>query len=108
GNSARYLGRKFGDFDRDFQMVQVPHDKLIELGNGARLKRDASLAPVAGHDLEEMLVEVEFDFEGALGVWNGRRAEPARGDIEGHMPGVIEPWRQGEPYLAGDLRPEMQ
>lgn len=55
-----------------------------------------------------MPVEVEFDLKNAFGVRNGRRAEPARCDIEGHMPGMIEPWRQGEPYLAGDLRPKMQ
>ena len=89
-------------------MVQVPNDKRVELGNGARLQRDASLPPVTGDDLDEMLVEVEFDLKNAFGVRNGRRAEPARCDIEGHMPGMIEPWRQGEPYLAGDLRPKMQ
>src|SRR5208337_1708709 len=108
GNSARYLRGQLGDFDRDLQMVQVPNDKRVELGNGARLQRDASLPPVTGDDLDEMLVEVEFDLKNAVGVRNGRCAEPARCDIEGYMPGMIEPWRRGEPYLAGDLRPKMQ
>src|SRR5262245_42931388 len=53
-DGARYLRRQLGDSDGDFQVIQVPHDKLIELGNGARLKRDAPLAPVAGHDPEKM------------------------------------------------------
>ena len=56
GNSARYLRGQLGDFDRDLQMVQVPNDKRVELGNGARLHRDASLQPVTGDDLDEMLV----------------------------------------------------
>src|SRR5271166_6252833 len=108
GNSARYLRRQLGDFDRDLQVVQVPHDELVELGNAARLKRDASLAPVAGHDPEEMRVEIEFDFEGAFSVRYGRRVQSACRHIQRHMPGMIEPWRQGEPYLADDLRPEMK
>src|SRR5271166_4645901 len=44
-DSARYLRRQLGDFDRDLQVVQVPHDELVELGNAARLKRDALSRP---------------------------------------------------------------
>ena len=37
-----------------------------------------------------------------------RRAEPARADVERHVPAVVEPGRQREPDLADDLRPAMQ
>ena len=53
-------------------MVQVPNDKRVELGDGARLQRDASLQPVTGDDLDEMFVEVEFDLKNAFGVRNGK------------------------------------
>src|SRR5450756_1529696 len=55
-----------------------------------------------------MIDEVEVDLEAAHAVWNGRRRQPARGDIERDMPGMIEPRRAREPDLADDLGPQVQ
>ena len=39
---------------------------------------------------------------------NDRRVEPARAQVEGRVPGMVEPGRVGEPVLADDLEPLMQ
>src|SRR5512140_2194059 len=55
-----------------------------------------------------MLQEVKFQLEAALPIRNRGGDEPSRGDIQRDMPGVIEPWRLGEPDLADYLGPQMQ
>ena len=49
-----------------------------------------------------------LDVEGKVAMRDERRDQPARRDIECHMPGMIEPGRAGEPHLSGDLREELQ
>src|SRR3546814_1073622 len=52
--------------------------------------------------------KVELDFQ-QLSVGGDRRcAEPSGGDVERHVPAVIQPGRQRQPDLADDLCPELQ
>ena len=52
--------------------------------------------------------EVEMDFQNFVAGGNGRGAQSSRGDIERHLPAVIEPGRERQPDLTDDLRPELQ
>ena len=46
--------------------------------------------------------------ETARAVGDRRGGQPARGHVERDVPGMIEPRRQRQADLAGDLRPQMQ
>src|SRR3569832_225878 len=52
--------------------------------------------------------EIEIDLEHAGTVRHGSSREPPRRDVVRHVPGVIGPRRLREPYLADDLRPQVQ
>ena len=55
-----------------------------------------------------MVDEIEIYLQRAAPPGHRRGGEPARGDIEGNAPPVIDPRRQREPDLADHLRPQMQ
>src|ERR1043165_8161545 len=57
---------------------------------------------------QHMIEEIEFDLEVAFGGGDERRSQPARGHVQRHMPGMVEPRRERKPRLAHHLRPQLQ
>ena len=55
-----------------------------------------------------MADEVELDLEDFGADRNGRGAEPARGDIERHLPAMVEPGGERQADFADDLQPKLQ
>src|SRR5580704_7451690 len=55
-----------------------------------------------------MIQKIELYLEIPGAIRNRRSRKPARGDIERHMPGMVEPGRERQPDLADDLGPQLQ
>ena len=53
-------------------------------------------------------MKIEIDLERARAVRNRPGGQPARGDVERDVPGMIEPGRARQPDLADNLRPQLQ
>lgn len=107
-------GHRVGDFvraaveaRRAAEVGDQPAELLVELGDGHRPQREGSGATVAGGADNAVIVEVEQDLDAGT-VMDHRRRQPARRDIEGRMPGVVDPRRVRQPILAGDLEIEVQ
>ena len=71
-------------------------------------ERKLPLCAVAGRDPQDVIDEIEVDLERSRAIRYRRRRQPARGDVERHMPGMVQPGRLGQPDFADDLGPEMQ
>src|SRR5271156_3449892 len=88
---VREFVRHFVDFHDNAQAAQEFHHRMVKPGNGLWLERDAAFLALAGAGGEAMEDEVELDLEDFGADRNGRGAEPARGDIERHLPAMVEP-----------------
>ncbi len=64
--------------------------------------------PRAGADEERVFDEVRGDFKGAPRIGNGRGGLPARRDIQGNVPPVVEKRGEFHAHFAYDLRPQVQ
>src|SRR5262245_6621815 len=55
-----------------------------------------------------MIDEIEVDLERELTVWDGGSPEPARRDVERHLPPVVLHRGEHQACLADDLAPKLQ
>ena len=76
-------------------------DGRIEARDRLPGQRELPRCAVAGRDPQGMIDEIEVDLKGSRAIRNRRRRQPARGDIERDMPGMIEPGRRAS---AGSCR----
>ncbi len=104
-----------GDFTGDLvdgngnvELGERLHDGGVEIRDRLRAQRYLPLAAVTDIDVQHMLVEVEQDLERARSVRDGRSGQSLRGDVQGHVPAMIQPWRALQADLADDLRPKLQ
>src|SRR5579872_1819886 len=55
-----------------------------------------------------MLDEIEPQLEGAIAIGHTRGGEAARGDVERHVPPMIDERGEAQANLADDLRPHVE
>src|SRR2546423_12559409 len=55
-----------------------------------------------------MIDEIEVDLKCPEAVWYRRGRQPACGDVQRNMPGMIQPRRARQTNLADDLRPQLE
>src|SRR6266446_503811 len=84
------LARHGPDVDVDIEALQSKHELGIEVLNRHWRQCDALDAAVAGFDQKPMFDEIKNDIERSCGIRDGRRAEPARGDIQSDIPPMIQ------------------
>ena len=87
---------------------ELGHESPIEGRHRHRPRERSRAAGLRRADDQAMVDEVEVDLAAGRAGVDRRSAEPARSDVERHLPAVIEPRRQREPDLADDLRPQLQ
>jgi hypothetical protein len=80
----------------------------MEARNRLSGERELPLCAVAGRDPQNVFDEIKVDLERSRAIRYGRRRQPAWGDVERHMPGMVQPGRLGQPDFSDDLAPEMQ
>ena len=105
---VEHLVRHLVDRYCDAEAVQECDRPPMEIGNGLRLERKASLLVATRAREETVSDEIELDLEDFAADRDRRGAEPACGDIERDLPTVIESGGQLQPDLADDLSPELQ
>jgi len=105
---VRHLLRHGPDLRVEAERRQQAEVVFVEVRDGSRGEGNALRYAVAGPRHELVIQEIEFQLDVALGIGHRRGAEPARRDVERHLPPVILHRRQGEARLAHDLRPAMQ
>ena len=103
------------DFDRhlpdvylDAQRAQRGHNFFIEIGGRTGSERDRRGLGIRRTNLQLVIDEVEFHFEMAVAIRHHRRIEPARTEIERHVPPMVDQRRQFEADLSHDLRPHVE
>jgi hypothetical protein len=101
GNLVRHLV----DAHVDAKLAQRHHHIGVELRDRHRPQRELADMAVAHAKPQQMVDEIELDGEIAPVAGDRRRAEPARGDVQGDVPGMVEPGRQRKPHLADHLGP---
>ena len=84
------------------------HDRGVKAGDGFSGQGKLPRRAVAGRNPQDMIDEVEIDLKVAHAVRDRRGRQPARGDIERDMPGMVQPGRAHKTNLADDLGPQMQ
>src|SRR5918912_896699 len=65
---------------------QRRHQLVVKVGHRARHKGEPADHALARLDAEHVVVEVELELERPTLDGDGRRREPARGDVERHLP----------------------
>src|SRR5690242_1723887 len=92
----------------DVKIAKRGHHRGVEIGNRAGFQRDQAFVTVARREPHAISQQIEIDLEKAI-VYRDRRGRPAaRGEVERHMPTMVEPRRQREPHLADDLAAQLQ
>ncbi len=89
-NGILYLAGQGVDGDLDAQGAQVGHEFPVKRGDGARDQRQRPGGSLASANGENVLDEVKGDFKGAPLIGDGGGGQPARRDVEGDMPPVVE------------------
>src|ERR1700723_1518085 len=96
------------DDDINVEFCERSHHRRIEARDRLSGQRKAPPAAAAGRNPQIVIDEVEVDLERAHAVRDRRGRKPARGDVKGNVPGVVEPGGPREADLADDLGPQMQ
>ena len=96
------------DGDVNAKLGQISHHGGIEARD--RLSGESKLprCAIARRNPQGMVDEVEIDLKGPVAIGDRRGRQPARGDIQCDVPGMIEPWRALKTDLADNLGPQMQ
>ena len=102
------LARPTADADGDAELGEQLQHRGMKIGYRHRLQRQFAPVAAAGAQFELVRDEVEIDLERLAAERDRRGAEPARGDVQRHLPAVVEPRRQREADLADNLRPKLQ
>src|SRR5205807_3722782 len=107
-NGIGDLIRRRVDLHIDIELGKLRKEVLIEVCDRARLQRHRFHRPVARLDQELVVDEVEIDLKYARVIPDRRSGKPSRGEVERNVPGVIDPGRLDQSYLADDLRPHVE
>src|SRR5258708_8711223 len=107
-NGAGNFDGHFPHFYVDAERVERGHEFFIESGDGARNEMERSGFAEAGLDFENMIDEIEVDFENAFFVRDWRCGETAGGDVESGTPPMVCWGTEGQPDLPADLLPHLQ
>jgi len=94
------------DLGVDAQLGQGAEQLGVEVRARRALgEREARAGAVAGHHVEAVVEQVERDLHVAGAVAGGHRPgrQPARGDVQRHVPPVVARRRERHADLAGDL-----
>src|SRR6266849_6251371 len=102
------LARHRRDGNLDVEFGERRAQLAEELRNRLWREHELTEVPVAGSYPQHMVDKVEIELEGAGAVRDRRGRQAARGQVQRHVPGVVEPRRLRQAYLADDLRPQMQ
>ena len=103
-------GVKFHDGEPlDAEAAKSREEARLELGDRQPVYEGERLRPsVARADEQPVVEEVEVDLKGPGAARDGGGRQPAGGDVERDVPGVVDPRQPGEPDLAHDLGPPVQ
>src|SRR5436305_6802623 len=94
--------------DFDAGGAQCCHQLLIKVRDRARREfTDPSFA-IACVNEQIVVNEIEINLEETSAIWNRRSRQPARCDIERHVPPMISRRAEREPDFANNLRPHVQ
>src|SRR5579862_344024 len=95
------------DRDRNTEIIERRHYRAVEVGDALRLQGETPRAGIAA-DVEPMPDEIELDLESARAVRDRRGGQSGGGNVQRHVPAVIQPRRSHKTNFADDLRPKMQ
>src|ERR1700688_481357 len=95
------------DRDRNAELIERRHHRAVEIRDTLRLQGETPRAGIAS-DVERMPDEIELDLESARAVRDRRGGQPGGGNVQRHVPAVIQPGCSHEANFADDLRPKMQ
>ena len=107
GYRAGDLAGVLVDGDGEPEFGERAHHPLVEVRDGLGAKREPPMSAIADRHIERMFDEIECDLERAGSVRDGRGGQAARGQVQRHMPAVIQPGRLLEADLPDHLRPQM-
>src|SRR5207245_3286642 len=92
--------------DREgFERLEI---EAVELRHRARAQGDFMHGAVVRPEDELVLDEIELHVERPGPVRHGAGREPARGDVERHLPPMVLPPREGEAGFPDDLGPHVE
>src|SRR5207302_11042251 len=83
------------------------HQLGIKVGDRPWLQNKGFLPAVIDADPQAVLDKIEIDLEGARAMRHRRRGETTAGDVERHLPPVIDHRRLRQADLANYLRPHV-
>src|SRR6185312_16251287 len=89
------LAERYSHLDVERRNRHWPHCNLADIS-------------VAHAQPNDVLDEIELDLQTPAVTGHRRSRQPPSRHVKGDMPRMIEPWRQREPDLADNLRPQMQ
>ena len=108
GDRTRDLARIVADDDRHAQIGKRGHDGAVKFRDALRYQGELPARAIAHADVEHARIEIELHLEVARSVRNRRAGQSLRGDIQRHVPAVIQPRRLCKADLADNLRPKVQ
>src|SRR5690348_9409234 len=106
-NGIRNFDGHWPDLHANAKRGERVHEFMVEIRDGAWGEGQSAKRAVAYFDFENVLQEVELNFEGAFAAGNRRSGEAAAIHVEDDGPPVIHEWREREANFAYDLRPHV-
>src|ERR1700687_3209893 len=87
----RKFVRHLVDRDMNAEFGEISHDSRVKTGNRFSGQGKLPRCAVTGRNPQMMIDEVEVDLEGADTVGNRRSRQPAGGDVQRDVPGMVQP-----------------
>src|ERR1700731_3746582 len=95
-NRIRDFIRHGIDLDRQIELDQRGHDRLVKIRYAPRFQFDRSLSSVAFQNSKPMIDKVETNLESIGAVRNWRSGQSAGSDIKRDVPRMVGPRRLHE------------
>src|SRR6266851_6429916 len=96
------------DRDLDAHRSQLGHDLFVKRGYRLGFERKRFPLARAGADLQFVVDEIELYFKRLRAVRNRRGGQPARADIQGNIPPMVQLRAERKANFSGNLRPELE
>ena len=90
------------------ERAHSPHQLGMKVGDRPGLQGQNLLSAVIDTNPQVVLDKVEIDLKGARAMGDRRRRKATGGDVERHLPPVIDHLGLRQADLADDLRPHVQ
>src|SRR5690349_21716737 len=92
----------------DAERLQSGHRVAIKVGHGTRYERERAARSLRRLNYELVVEKIEIELKDARPVWDRRRGQSTRRDVQSHFPPLADYRRERQPDFPDSLRPHVE